>query len=81
MESSPLIDTVSTLILHLSVVINPILNLKFRKELRMAIKRMCMQRNDVIPVPLFSRSFLSAVDADKSRLTGQARAQSRSDQI
>ncbi len=77
-HSSPLVDAISSLILHLSVVINPMLNLKFRKELRVAIKRMCMGRNDVTPVRVLSRSFLSAVDADKSRLTGQAWAQSRS---
>jgi hypothetical protein len=74
-SSSPLIDAVSTLILHLSVVINPMLNLKFRKELRVAIKRLCIGRNDVVPVLVLSRSFLSAVGADKSRLTRQAWSQ------
>ena len=77
-HSSPLIDTISSLILHLSVVINPMLNLKFRKELRVAIKRIFVGRNDVRPIRVLSRSFLSAVDADGSRHFEPNWTQSRS---
>lgn len=77
-RSSPLIDAISNLILHLSVVINPMLNLKFRKELRASVKRMCIRRNDVMPIRVLSRSFLSAVDADRSKLNGPVWTQSRS---
>ena len=77
-RSSPLIDTISSLILHLSVVVNPMLNLKFRKELRAAIKRIFVGRNVVRPIRVISRSFLSAVDPSGSRHIGGNWTQSRS---
>lgn len=77
-RSSPLIDTISSLILHVSVVINPMLNLKFRKELRATIKRIFVGRNVVTPIRVISRSFLSAVDPSGSRHIGGNWTQSRS---
>ena len=48
-KTSPLIDTIAALILHLSVLINPVLNLVFRKDLRLTIERLFKRNNAVVP--------------------------------
>lgn len=66
--TSPLIDAIAVLILHFSVVINPVLNLTFRKELRSTIERLFKKRNAVTSMDIGSPTFLSTVDADVSRI-------------
>ena len=52
--TSPLIDAIAVLVLHLNIVMNPVLNLIFRKELRSTIERLFRPRGDeVSPMQIF----------------------------